>query len=196
MYITLLQNSAIKEIVSQIGDTAWQRCQDTKRDYAESVYVTEEGVSLRMIVVRWHKKGQIDLFESPYGYHVIGTNENEGTLAEIIAFHSGRMVNENYNKELKDGYSCDWTPSHNFTMNMNYFYAGVLAYNCVEMLKQFFIEDKDVVSYRIKKLRHWFIKISGKLEKTGRKYYFHVTNVTEKTYQMMHSVWRRLQYAW
>ena len=194
-YITLGQNVAVKELIVSIENKKWNKLKGTDREYAESIYVTNEGVSSRMITLRW-KKRQGELFSDSYSYHVIGTNDESVNIENILEIHAGRMGSENYNKELKSGYNCDWSPSHDFRMNANYFYIGVLAYNCVEFVKRFFIQSEEITRYRIKKFRHWFIKISGKLVKTGRKYYFHLINVTDKSYEMVQSIWRRLQYEW
>ncbi|MCK5492254.1 MAG: hypothetical protein KAJ14_03990, partial [Candidatus Omnitrophica bacterium] len=75
------------------------------------------------------------------------------------------------------------------------FYLGIIAFNCVEFVKRFFI-GKEVVSYQIKKFRHWFIKTCGKLIKTGRRYFFQVINATDRTFEMFINIRRRMQYTW
>ena len=194
-YVTLAQNTAVKEIIRGLKEQDWCAFGETDREITESVYVTNEGASARMIVLRWHKK-QGELFTENYFYHVVGTSNDTALAEEIIKTHSGRMGSENYNKELKDGYNCEWAPSHRFRMNANYFYAGVLACNCVEIVKRFFIGCKETIRYRIKRFRQWFIKICGNVIKTGRKYYFQVINVTDKSHEMVCAVWQRLQYDW
>lgn len=194
-YITLCQNEAVKEIIKEIDEKEWKDYKDTDRKCIESVYVTNEGETVRMIVLRWLKKKQLELFECPYAYHVVGTNDNESSIEEVLEIHNGRMGSENYNKELKSGYNCDWTPSNDITVNANYFYAGVIAYNCVEMIKRYFI-GTEVVKYRIKKLRQWLVKQSGQLIKSGRKYTFILINAPQRSYEMFCEMWRRLRYAW
>lgn len=201
-YITLAKNIAIQESISQISEDSWEKVdkkyQDNKvREYAEFIYATNEktGKSMRAIVLRWINKKQLDLFEDKYSYHVVGTNNLDQSPCEILKTHAGRMGSENYNKELKEGYSIEWMPSHDFTANANYFYLGVMAYNCVEFVKRFFI-GKEVLTYRIKKLRHWFIKICGKLIKSGRRYIFQIINATNDTFEMFTNIRRRMQYVW
>ena len=195
-YITLAQNKNVKELIHNIKESEWKKSKGTDREYAESVYVTNKGAMMRMIAIRWEKKEQMELFSDRYSYHVVGTNDNDNDGEHIMEIHAGRMGSENYNKELKGGYNCEWSPSNNFRMNGNYFYMGVLAYNCVEIVKRFFIRDVEVEKYRIKRFRQWFIKMSGKIVKSGRKYYFHLINVTDKSYEMAENIWRRLQYPW
>lgn len=195
LYVTLAQNEAVVEIIRGLREAEWEKLEDSDREIAESVYATNEGNTLRMIVLRWRKK-QGELFDDEYRYHVVGTSDNGSNAEEVLGIHGGRMGSENYNKELKDGYNCEWAPSHDFQMNANYFYAGVLAHNCVAIVKQFFIQCEEVARMRIKRFRQWFIKMNAKLVKSGRKYYFHVINVTEKTHEMVKSVWSRMQYSW
>ncbi len=201
-YITLVKNTAIKESIKQLPEDAWKKTDkkygDGKdREYAEFIYATndERVESMRAIVLRWINKEQLNLFEDKYSYHIAGTNNLEQSPVEILEIHAGRMGSENYNKELKEGYSIEWMPSHDFRANANYFYLGVIAYNCVEFVKRFFV-GKEVASYRIKKFRHWFIKISGKLIKTGRRYIFQIINATDNTFEMFKNIRRRMQYAW
>jgi len=198
----LAKNSAIRESIIQLPEDLWQKVdkdyKDNKiREYAEFIYATNDknSKSMRAIVIRWRNKNQQNLFEDKYSYHVVGTNNLDQTPCEILEIHAGRMGSENYNKELKEGYSIEWMPSHDFTVNANYFYLGVIAYNCVEFVKVFFI-GKEVISYRIKKFRHWFIKICGKLIKTGRRYIFQIINATDDTFNMFVNIRRRMQYAW
>lgn len=201
-YITLVKNSAIKECIAQLPEDTWKKIEkkyeDGKdREYAEFIYaVNDERVeSMRAIVIRWLNKKQLNLFEDKYCYHVVGTNNSEQSAVEILEIHAGRMGSENYNKELKEGYSIEWMPSHDFRANANYFYLGVIAYNCVEFVKRFFV-GKEVVTYRIKKFRHWFIKTCGKLIKTGRRYIFQIINAAEDTFNMFVNIRRRMQYEW
>lgn len=201
-YITLAKNIAIRESINQLTDKSWQKVdkkyKDNKdREYAEFIYATNDaaGKSMRAIVLRWINKKQLDLFEDKYCYHVVGTNNLEKTAYEILEIHAGRMGSENYNKELKEGYGIEWMPSHNFTANANYFYLGIIAYNCVEFVKRFFIGN-EIITYRIKKLRQWFVKTCGKLIKTGRRYVFQIINATNSTFSMFMKIRQRMQYAW
>lgn len=196
-YISLSKNVAIKEIIANISDSEWKDYEEQEgREYAESVYVTESGVSMRIMILRWAKaQKQGELFKDKYSYHVVGTNDNEKSFNEALKFHSGRMGSENYNKELKTGYNCEWSPSNDIVVNANYFYVGVLAYNCMELIKKFFLNEK-CRKYRIKKIRNWLIKQCGKLIESGRKHIFQIINATDRTYEMFHDIWCRLRYAW
>ena len=199
-YITLAKNSAIKENVAQLS--RWTKVNkdyedNSIRESAEFIYANNDQSceAIRAIVLRWKNKGQLELLADEYSYHVIGTNNLERSQEEVLEIHAGRMGSENYNKELKEGYNIEWMPSNGFTKNANYFYLGIMAFNCVEFVKRFFI-GKEVVPYRIKKFRHWFIKTCGKLIKSGRRYIFQVINATDYTFDMFTKIHRRMQYIW
>jgi len=113
----------------------------------------------------------------------------------LLKFASVTFNMNQCDKELKEGYNIEWMPSNGFTKNANYFYLGIIAFNCVEFVKRFFI-GKEVVPYRIKKFRHWFIKTCGKLTKSGRRYIFQVINATDYTFNMFTKIHRRMQYIW
>jgi hypothetical protein len=100
-YISLCKNTAIKEIIGSIRKNKWKklsgRYEGRSEEYAETVYTTNEGESVRMLVLRWANPN-ITLFdESPYYYHLIGTNDNDIPPMEWLEKHNGRMNSENYN---------------------------------------------------------------------------------------------------
>ncbi len=201
-YITLAKNAAIKETIAHLSEAQWiklnKKYNDNKaREYAEFIYASndENCKAMRAVVIRWRNQKQLELFKNEYCYHVMGANNLEQSSEQILEIHAGRMGSENYNKELKEGYNIEWMPSNDFTKNTNYFYLGIIAFNCVEFVKRFFI-GKEVVSYQIKKFCHWFIKTSGKLIKTGRRYFFQVITATDRTFEMFTNIRRRMQYAW
>lgn len=201
-YITLTKNSATKENIANLKEKEWVKVNKSYKDNriresAEIIYASndEKCEAIRAIVLRWKSKDQLELFGDGYSYHVIGTNNIEQSAEEIIKIHAERMGSENYNKELKEGYNIEWMPSNDFTKNANYFYLGIIAFNCVEFVKRFFIGE-EVVTYRIKKFRHWFVKTCGKLVKSGRRYIFQIINATDRTFDMFIKTRRRMQYTW
>jgi hypothetical protein len=142
-YISMCKNTAIKEIIGSVRKNKWEklsgRYEGREEEYAESVYATNEGESVRILILRW-KNPDITLFdESPYCYHVIGTKDNDIAPMEWLEKHNGRMNSENYNKEIKSGFNCDYTPSHDFEMNRGYFLLGILAYNMIQVMKLFYL---------------------------------------------------------
>ena len=189
-YISLSKNVAIKEIIDSLEKKDWKKLSgkyaERPERYAETVYVTNEGESVRMLVLRW-KNPDITLFdESPYCYHAIGTNDNEISAMEWLEKHNGRMSSENYNKEIKSGFNCDYTPSNDFEMNRGYFLLGILSYNAVQIMKLFYL-NKSARKWTIKTLRYHFINVCGKIIKTARRYICKIINVTEGTFDLFRS---------
>lgn len=189
-YISLSKNHAIKEIICDLGKRDWQKLSgkyaNHSEEWAETVYVTNEGESVRALVLRWENP-DITLFdESPYCYHVIGTNDLKTPAMEWLEIHNGRMSSENYNKEVKSGFNCDYTPSNDFEMNRSYFLMGILAYNAVQIMKLFYLGER-AKKWTIKTLRYHFINVCGKIIKTSRKYICKIINVTNDTFDLFRS---------
>lgn len=197
-YISLDKNAAVVESIKALTEKYWQELPKEEEDdksveWAETVYVTEAGIGMRMMVLRW-KNPNLDLFnKSPYCYHAIGTNNNDIEPLEWLSFHNGRMNSENYNKEVKNGFNCDYTPSHGFEMNRGYFLLGILAYNLVQIMKLFYL-GKAAVKWTIKTLRYKFINACGKIIKTGRRYFCNIINVTDSVFELFENCLAKLVY--
>lgn len=186
-YVSLSKNLAIKELIESMDKKSWKKLsgkyEDSSTKYAETIYVTNEGESMRMLVLRWSNP-DITLFDqSPYCYHTIGTNDNEISPMEWLEKHNGRMNSENYNKEVKSGFNCEYTPSNDFEMNRSYFLLGILSYNAVQIMKLFYLGES-ARKWTIKTLRYHFINVCGKIIKTARRYICKIINVTDNTYDL------------
>ena len=109
-------------------------------EWAETVYVTQEGISMRMMILRWANPNP-DLFDdSLFCYHAIGTNNNEINAMEWLEIHNGRMGTiEQINKEIKARLGCDYAPSHEFEKNRGYFLMGIIAHNIAQIMKLFYL---------------------------------------------------------
>ena len=111
---------------------------------------------------------------------------------EWLEIHNARMGTiEHINKELKNGYGCAHTPSHNFEKNRSHFIIGVLAYNMIQIMKLFYFGGK-LIKAGIKKIRHWFINVCGKITKSGRKFTCHIINATKETYELFVQIRKKL----
>jgi len=198
-YISLDKNAAVVECIKALTEKHWKELPKEEEDdksveWAETVYVTGAGIGMRMLVLRW-KNPNPDLFDkSAYCYHAIGTNNNDIEPLEWLRFHNGRMNSENYNKEVKNGFNCDYTPSHGFEMNRGYFLLGILAYNMVQIMKLFYLGEA-TVKWTIKTLRYKFINVCGKIIKTGRQYFCKIINVTDSVFELFENCLARLVYC-
>lgn len=188
-YISLDKNAAVMECIHALQPKVWQELKKFEEDlgrrveWAETVYVTNKGSAMRMMVLRWPNP-QPDLFtQEKYCYHAIGTNDNESEPMAWLEFHNGRMNSENYNKELKDGLNAGYAPSHDFDADRFYFLLNILAYNVLQAMKLFYW-GAEAKTWTVKTLRYWFIEVCGKIIRTGRKYYCKIINVTDETFAL------------
>lgn len=199
-FISLDKNAAVMECVHGLKPKVWQEIPGAEEElgrkiqWAETVYVTHAGNAVRTLVLRWMNP-QADLFkQDKYCYHAIGTNDNEIEPMAWLEFHNGRMGSENYNKELKEGLNAQYAPSHDFNTDRFYFLLNVLAYNVLQVMKQFYL-GKEAKTYTVKTLRHWFIQVCGKMVRTGRKYYCKIINATEETFALFRHCLSQLRIA-
>ncbi len=198
-YISLVGNAAIGEVIQSIKEEKWQAVPDqTGKEWAESIYVMQHGnkyLSMRIIILRWQNDKEKDenqkkLFEvTSYKYHTIATNNDEIEPMEWLKFHNGRMGSENNNKELKNGYEIEYSPSHNFDKNRCYFIMGIMAYNIIQIVKLFYL-GKVAAKWTIKTIRNYFINVCGKFISHAHKITCKIINATDLTYQLFENCLR------
>ena len=192
-YVTLDKNPGVMKTVKKLKAFDWKTMYgryeyDYDKQWAVAEHVVNKGYRVRILVLRW-KNPDVTLFDkSPYCYHVIGTNNMDIKPMEWLEVHNGRMGTiEQVHKELKTGFGCDYTPSHDFEKNRGYFLLGVLAYNMAQVVKLFYL-GTDAVTWTIKTMRYQFINVCGKIIKSGRQYFCKIINVT-------HEVFERFKYC-
>lgn len=197
-YISLDKNEAVVELIKALKPKAWQELPgaedelERKVEWAETVYVTNQGNAMRMMILRW-RNPQPDLFmQEKYCYHAIGTNDNESEPMAWLKFHNGRMNSENYNKELKEGLNAGYAPSHDFNADRFYFLLNVLSYNVLQVMKLFYLGD-EAKTWTVKTLRYWFLEVCGKIIRTGRKYYCKIINATDETFALFRQCMSQLK---
>lgn len=83
---------------------------------------------MRVLILVWEEKKKAEndqlskLFDvKQYKYHVIATKNETIKPMDWLKFHNGRMGSENNNKELKQRYEIEYTPSNDFNKNRGYF---------------------------------------------------------------------------
>jgi hypothetical protein len=188
-YISLDKNEAVKVCIRGVKENQWQPLMEKYQaqlgtEWAETVYVTNEGASMRILILRWANPDPTLFDESPLCYHVIGTNNNAIKAMDWLEVHNGRMGSiEHSNKEIKAGLGCDYAPSHAFEKNRGYFLMGVLAYNMMQIMKLFYL-GQGAIRSTIKTLRYQFIHVCGKIVRTGRRFYCKIINVTQETFEL------------
>lgn len=130
--ITADQDRGVKENIKTIRE--W-RSYHGDREIGETIHsMNETKEAFRLIVIRWPKLQAELLDPSPYFYHAIATNREEGA-EEVIKLHNQRGQVENYIKELKSGFGMEWMPCGETYANAVFFRIGVIAYNLFLAMK-------------------------------------------------------------
>lgn len=187
-YVTQDKNEAVMKAVKRLKPFEWKTmygCYKEQHDkqWAVTEYGVSKGYRVRILILRWKHPDPTLFDQSPYCYHVIGTNNWEIEPMEWLEVHSGRMGTiEQSHKELKSGFGCEYTPSNDFEKNRGYFLLGVLAHNTVQVLKLFYF-CSDAVTWTIKTVRYQFINVCGKIVRSGRRFYCKIMNVTHEVFE-------------
>jgi len=185
-FVTVDKNCSVLARIKEISSKPWKPLPNQPgKEYAEirNWMMDEEFIEMRLLVLRWENPDPTLFDQSKYCYHVIGTNDMEIEALEWLKTHNGRMGSENYNKEVKTGFSGDYTPSHDFVKNRNYFLICILAYNATQILKMFYLGE-NARSWTIKTIRYWFLETCGKFVKHARKIICNIINATEETFEL------------
>jgi hypothetical protein len=93
--------------------------------------------------------------------------------AKVTKFHNGRAEIENRIKEGKNTLRWDKTIYQRFEANQARLHMGVLAYNLLHMIRQFYVWGEEVkrsMDWLIKRL----IKVGGRISYPSRRWYVHV----------------------
>lgn len=133
--ITARQDSGVQGAILAIGESEWKEpVLGCGYEMAETVHtMNETKEAFRLILKRWLVP-QRDLYEageSKYAYHVVASNwlVEERSAYEVLEWHNQRGQAENFNKELKSGFSLERMPCGQFSANAVFFRIGVIAYN-------------------------------------------------------------------
>lgn len=157
--ITAAMDSSVKKAIKSIKE--WLRPQGLDFEISETVHCTNKtDKAFRLIIKREYRK-QPDLFEGQYFYHAVATNI-EGTPLDILSWHNKRGQAENFNKEIKSGFSMEKMPCGTFSANAFYFGIGILSYN---LFAGFKLLNSEFLKWTIKTFRWKFINIAGKIIK-------------------------------
>ncbi len=137
------------------------------------------------------EKEQRSLFDATtYRYHVIVTNRAE-PAKELVPFHLGRAIMENFIKETKYGLSLDRFPCQEFHANWAYLTLGMLAYNTVNWIKRLALPSM----YRkrlIKALRYRFFNVAARIVRHSRYVVMKLAHGIHRFTDMLHAYERIL----
>ena len=187
-YVSLDKNEGVIKTVKKLKAFDWKTMYGRYKERIDTQWAVMEhrvskGYRVRTLILRWKNPDPTLFDESPYCYHVMGTNNWDIEPMEWLEVHNGRMGSiEQSHKELKTGLGCDYTPSHDFEKNRGYFLLGVLAYNIVQIMKLFSLSS-DAVEWTIRTMRYQFINVCGKIIRSGRRFYCKIINVTREVFE-------------
>lgn len=180
----------MKREIEHLPERAWApyRAEDglaTDRQIAETVH-TMNGAeqAFRLIVLRWPDPQPNLLEASPYCYHAVATNREEGA-SEVIWKHNGRGQSENWHKELKMGVGMEQMPCGQFPANALYFAIGVLAYNLAQVLKRRVLPPSYATA-TLATLRWKVYRLAGKLVRHARGWVLRLKTDWEKL-ELLHT---------
>lgn len=91
--------------------------------------------------------------------------------AKVVKVYNGRGDVENRIKEGKNTLRWDKTSCHRFSANQARLLMGVLAYNLLHMLRQFYL-----VAEEVKRSMEWLIKVGAKVAYQRRRWQVHVAS--------------------
>jgi len=199
-YISLDKNEAIKRMIKKLKAYDWKTMygkykEQYETEWAVAEYKVSKGYRIRALILRWKNPDPTLFDENPYCYHVVGTNNWEIEPMEWLEIHNGRMGTiEHCNKELKNGFGCEYTPSHDFEKNRGFFLLGVLAYNMTRIMKLFYL-GQEAARWTIKTIRFRFINVCGKIVKSGRRFTCKIINVGDEIFELFRCCHSRLRKA-
>jgi hypothetical protein len=94
---------------------------------------------------------------------------------KVVKVYNGRGDVENRIKEGKNTLRWDKTSCHRFAANQARLLLGVLAYNLLHMLRQFYLMGEEVkrsMEWLIKRL----VKVGARISYHARRWYVHVAS--------------------
>lgn len=117
-----------------------------------------------MVVKRYERKDQLDLFTGEYSYWIVATNfpPEKASPQQVIHFHEKRGSLEKRIGELKHEMNVSHMTCGQFNANCLYFTIGILAYNMLQLLKIIGL-PKRYRNKSVKSLRYHLLKLAGKL---------------------------------
>lgn len=192
--IRLKNNSKLRDIAERYVhyDDAhpWE---ETEVYYYSDSYQAKKWSKPRRICIRSTREAGELLFRHEF----IVTSLSENVLPQaIFTLYAKRGTMENFIKEAKAGFFFDKTDSPTFIENHVRMLVSMLAYNIVNFLKKISF-DESSKGLTIHTIRLRFLKVAGKLVRTGRQVYLKLSryHVFQKEfYEAFHRLRRASQW--
>ena len=178
--ITADLDSSVKKAIKSIKE--WIRPEGLDFEISETIHCTNKtDKAFRLIIKREYRKQQ-DLFDGQYFYHAIATNLEEEPL-DVINWHNKRGQAENFNKEIKNGFSMEHMPCGTFSANEVYFGIGILSYNLFIGFKSLNLLFSNTT---VKTFRWSFFNIAGKIIKRSGRIILKIKTDMDKYIALLH----------
>lgn len=166
--ITADQTQPLMSLIRGVAEQEWE---DLER------YGVAQVAEVRYRPTRWQQEYRYvvkrNLVETKAGklefrYHVLVTNNEDGTAAAVLEWHLRHANMENRIKEHKSGFSLEKLPTGRFHANWAYLLIGQLAFNLMQWFKQMVL-PKEYQEATMKTIRHQVLNLAGKIVRTGRQ---------------------------
>jgi hypothetical protein len=186
--IRAVKSAAIKTVINDLADDAWQPFYDKSGEEVDGVHtvrcshvIGKYEKPFSIVIQRTKISGQkeLDLDDKDNGnselevdgfiYRAIATNHDSWTDSKIIHWYNQRGEDsENRIKELKLDLGGDCLPCSDFAANEVYFLIASLAYNLLALLRE--LLPNSLSRCRAPTMRSRLYSIAGKLVKSGRQW--------------------------
>jgi hypothetical protein len=169
------QTQPLMSKVYEIAEVDWQ---DLERygvaQVAELRYQpTGWEKSYRYIVKRELVQGKS--WELYFRYHLLVTNNEKDTPADLLVWQLQHANMENRIKEHKSGFSLEKLPTQRFHANWAYLLIGQLAFNLIAWFKRMVL-PKQYHNSTIKTIRHHIFNLAGKIVRSARQFFLVISD--------------------
>lgn len=173
--ITADQTKPLMQKVAALSEGDWQ---DLEK------YGVAQVAELRYQPIGWNKEyryvvkrnlEQKKSGELYFRYHILVTNNEKNSVAEVLEWQLQHANMENRIKEHKSGFSLEKLPTRNFHANWAYLMIGQIAFNLMAWFKRLVLPE-NYHNLTIKTIRHHLLNLAGKIVHSARQYFLIISD--------------------
>ena len=167
--ITADQDSAVKQVIDRIPESAWVRVSEDV-EVAETVHTMQDTNKAFRLIVKRARDRSTPLSELLVSYRTwaVATNmEPEVSAVRVLEWHQQRGEFENFLKGLKSDVGVGSMPTGESYANAVWFRIGVLVYNLIQGFKRDLLPGT-WLSFRLPTLRWKIFALPGKFVRHAR----------------------------
>lgn len=166
--ITADQTAPLLQTIEALPNAAWADLpQYDLAEVAEFRYRPHQWSREHRYVVKCELR-QNKQSELYFHYHVLVTNDETSSAAELVVWHLQHADMENRIKEHQHGFHLEKLPTQNFHANWAYLLIGQLAFNLVAWFKRLVLPTA-YHRVTIQTIRHQLLNVAGKIVQTARQ---------------------------